>query len=664
MLSDGSLTRRIVLKSLASGVTTTSMLTPGRFLGLMASAGYEDWNETWDSAVLQGALLVMDKSFDPEAGLISGHVGPEYSYQSNLRSQKVHPTRTTMEYALYLLESKDNRRTETAVKILDRMEALQEKDPSSKWFGLWGWYVEEPPAQMPAADFNWADFNGALLLCMILRHRERLSPVVIQQISSMIGRCCISIRKRNVSMGYTNIACMGTFVTLAGSEVLEDAELHTYAVERLGRFAAFIDETGSFAEYNSPTYTKVLVQNLTRMLMFVKDAQALVLVRRIHERAWLHIAKHWHLPTRQIAAPMSRCYFNDLGLQIWIQKALNNELVFMGRKAISEGPPHENEDVALVAYRCPDNLKQYFTIAGGARMHREIFLLGSPADTTHASALEDVEGTSYLTPAFCIGSANRSDFWIQRRPLMAYWGPAQHPVLCLQMKVIKDDYDFSSGLFYSVQNHGAVLGQVRFRSDGGDRHISLDPIRDQTFKLSRMVVQLSFDVWEEGWKLFAGERDVTSQTVPLPTGSSLLVDAGTVQIAFRFLEPEFASYDPQLRFTKGGGKAMIELILMSAAQPVTLDWRDVKSAGCGIALFMTTGRRADLVASAVFEPGRFSTEGREELSVSRWQSPEGKLELVTARGVGTGDFMNRAFRSSIDNQPVLMQRLSDVPLAK
>lgn len=633
----------------------------GRFLA-MVSPPSEQWNKNWESAVLAGALLQMDRNFDHETGLISGHVGPEYSYQSNLRNQKVHITRASMEYALYLLESREERRAQIAVKILDRMEQLQEKDRGNEWYGLWSWYVEEPLSQMLSVDFNWADFNGALLLCMIFRHGSHLSPPVIEQMKRMLVRCCASIRKRNVSMGYTNIACMGTFVTLAGAEVLNDEDLHAYAVDRLKRFASFIDQTGGFVEYNSPTYAKVVVQNMTCMLMFVKNRQSLELARRIHERIWLHLAKHWHLPTKQIAAPMSRCYFNDLGPQIWIQKALNNELTFMDKKAISLDLPRENADVGILDYRCPGDLKQYFTSVGAPRLHREIFLLGSPSDNANVNPSLDVEGTTFLTPEFCIGSTNRSDFWVQRRPLMAYWGAPQHPVRCLQLRLLKDDYDFSSGLFYSVQNDGAVLGQVRFRSDGGDRHISLDPIRDQRFQLSRMTVQLSFDVWEEGWKLFAGEEEITSQSTPLPMGSALFVDAGTTQIAVRFFEPAFGSYESQMLFFKEGGRATIELRLMSSATPVTLDWRNIESAGCGIALLMKTGRLPDLLSSGEFQLERFKTGGDDEFSISSWQNTRGKLELTTARAVGTGDFMDRSFRSYIDGQPVPMQRLSSARL--
>jgi len=43
------------------------------------------------------------------------------------------------------------------------------------------------------------------------------------------------------------------------------------------------------------------------MLMYIRDEQARSLIEKIHRRAWLHLIKHWHAPTRQISGPMSRC---------------------------------------------------------------------------------------------------------------------------------------------------------------------------------------------------------------------------------------------------------------------------------------------------------------------------------------------------------------------
>ncbi|MFP5210995.1 MAG: hypothetical protein ACLGRW_17075, partial [Acidobacteriota bacterium] len=248
------------------------------------------------------------------------------------------------------------------------------------------------------------------------------------------------------------------------------------------------------------------------------------------------------------------------------------------------------------------------------------------------------------------------------RPFMAYWGRPQHPVKCLQLKVMKDDYDFSSALFYSVQNNGSVLGQVRFQSDGGDRHPSLDRIRDQRFQLSRMAVHLSFNVLEDNWKLFAKEVEVTAGTEPLPLGSPLFVDMGDMQIATRFLEPNFSSYEPQMRFIRKGGKAVIELILMSSPDAVTVDWRQVKSAGCGIALMMAKGVRKEMISSGAMELRQFSTVKNGKVSITNWQSPGGRLEVVTATNVAPGDLMNRAFRASIDGHAVPMIRLSNTVL--
>ena len=629
---------------------------------MTASTSTGVWDNTWDAAVLTGTLRELDAVFDPESNLICGHVGSEYSYQSSLRNQVVHPTRTSMEYALYLLESGEKSRINRAAQILDRLDRLQEKNQWSTWYGLWSWYAEEPLDRMPSADFNWADFNGALLLCMIFRHRSQLSQQTLEKVHRMLEGCCTSIRKRNVFMGYTNIACMGTFVTLVGSEVLQDADLHRYASKRLIRFASFIDQTGSFEEYNSPTYNKVVVQNLSLMLAFAKDPQALQLTQKIHERIWLHIAEHWHLPTRQIAAPMSRCYSNDLGPQIWIQKALNNALTFASKDDLRLGPPKENNDVALVDYRCPDEFRHYFTKAGQTRSHREVFILGSQSSDTVGHASADVVGSTFLTPDFCIGSANRSDFWIQRRPLMAYWGDAEHPVRCLQIRLLKDGYDFSSGLFYSVQSKGAVLGQARFRSDGGDRHVSLDPIQDHRFEASEITLRVSFDVWDDAWKLFVESTQVTARLADLPFDSALFVDTGTIQIGLRFLSPAFGDYQPQLRFLRSGQAAAIEMVLMSSAKPVSVIWEDLNSAGCGMALLVKERTSSSLFSSRELDLSRFAISESNDLITSSWQTTQSTLKLTTAGSVGTGSFMDGQFRSAIDGNPVPAERLSEILL--
>jgi hypothetical protein len=627
----------------------------------MAEESLSGWNSEWDKAVLEGTLHRMDASYDAEAGLILGSVGPEYSYQSNLRSQKVHPTRSSMDYALYLMESGDPLRMSRALDVLDRLEAFQDKDPKSKWYGLWSWYVEEPLSKMPAVDFNWADFNGATLLRIMFRHQLHLPAANAARMEEMIRRCCVSIQNRNVSMNYTNIACMGTFVTLAGALLLQDSALRSYAENRLRRFGAAIDQTGSFAEYNSPNYNKVDVQNLTNIMMFVKDPASLDLARKIHDRIWLHIAQHWHVPTRQIAAPMSRCYSNDLGDQIWIQKALNNELVFLGKEKIRSGAPQGNEDVASVDYSCPAHLRHFFRSLPEFRTHREIFLLGSTTGTPNADGPIAVEGTTYLTPSFCLGSINHSDFWNQRRPLMAFWGEPQHPVHCFQLKVVKDGYDFSSALLYAVQNEAAVLGQIAFRSDGGDRHISLDLVHDQKFTLSSMAVQLSFDMWESHWKLYSGDRDVTEHGGSLAVEMPLLIDTGKLQFAVKFLDPAFAAYTPQLHFAQGKGKAVLELLLLQTDKPVKLDWRDVKSAGCGIAILLGKGSGRSALADSLTDAHLRSADAPSQ-SVAAWKSPHGKLEVTAARNVGTIDFMDSVFRSQIDGRPVPMMRLSNARL--
>ncbi len=100
---------------------------------------------------------------------------------------------------------------------------------------------------------------------------------------------------------------------------------------------------------------------------------------------------------------------------------------------------------------------------------REIFiedevLLDTLIPHAISPPLTPVQRTTLLTPSFALGTANRSDFWIQRRPLLAYWGDANRPPHSLQLRVVKNDYDFSSASFYSTPFNNRVRSLERSAS--------------------------------------------------------------------------------------------------------------------------------------------------------------------------------------------------------
>ena len=136
------------------------------------------------------------------------------------------------------------------------------------------------------------------------------------------------------------------------------ADIELADKDRLLQFAKAIDETGSFAIYNSPSYAYATITDLTRIRMFVKDDSIRKLARRIEERLWLHLAEHWHAPTLQLAGPMCRCDETDIGKPAWIQKALGGAIPFYTLDDIRrEQVPME---VALFDYNCPDSASGWF----------------------------------------------------------------------------------------------------------------------------------------------------------------------------------------------------------------------------------------------------------------------------------------------------------------
>jgi hypothetical protein len=658
-----ALTRRTLLEASVYSAAALWARVP-RIYGAEPGAG-EGWTSEWDKALLLAEIVRIGKNYDEAEQMVRGHRGPEYNYQTNLRSMTVHATRDSIEYASLLLYFDEPALIGRAASILKRVLPLQVRDPTSPYFGLWSYYIEEPLEKMNSADFNWADFIGALLLNILFLHERRISADLARSIRTAVQNAAACIRKRNVSLYYTNIAFQGTYVTLATGELLKDAELLDYAKQRFVRLEATVNESGSFAEYNSPTYMAVTLENISRIMMFVHDPGSREIAAKLNALAWKQIAEHWHAPTKQLSGPMSRAYSNDIGSPMWIQKGTNNRVRFETLADLAKKAPGGEATIPTVDFRCPEDLVLLF---GPTPRHqvREVFVAGTTLVdnldvSKRAKAVAPIEGTTLLTPAFCLGSANRSDFWIQRRPLIAYWGDATRPPKCLQMRVIKDDYDFTSALLYSAQNQGSVLGSIRFRSDGGDKHPSLDRIKNGTFSLTQMRMELFFGQWQASNRILLNGKP-GPQEFTAHIGSRVAIDTGSVKLFFQVHAAHFVEAATQLRFVHQGSDAGLSVDLMKADAPQIVHWDNFAEAGCDFTLMMSDARQSLEALDAVFASSKFNAVDSAGTREITWSCGDEELTVKTASRVLPIAAMDEAYEARIDGKPYPLARLDQAPI--
>jgi hypothetical protein len=476
------------------------------------------------------ALAEQDMRYDPAEKMIRRPFSSP-GYHTTLKGGYVHPTRDSLNYAVALLDSGQADRLERAEQILRRVIALQDRDPNSRTYGIWSWFLEEPLDKMSPPDWNWADFCGTQLLQVAIDHMERLPADLQQQVKESILAAARAIKRRNVGPAYTNIAVMGTYVTLVAGELFDDAALAEYGKARLKRFYDYTFEPGSFTEYNSPTYSVVAIKEISRMLRHVKDAESQKLLRELNRFAWRHVARHFHPPTRQWAGPHSRCYATLLrdSTLAFIQRATNGRVHFL-----PEDEALESLDAHRIRAECPQDLFHYFVELPEPRLEVETFVRNPPGR-------HDIIGTTYLHPDFTLGSVNIGDLWNQRRPLLAYW-KTEAGVVAMRLRCLHDDYDYSSASIFTVQDKGDVLGAVVFATDRGDTHISLDRIKNATIKAKDLRVRLEF----EG----------AVQRMRLP-----LTRSGRMHISFEIAHAVFDDYPVRIEVGRGDNTARRDVVL-------------------------------------------------------------------------------------------------------
>ncbi len=485
------------------------------------------------------ALEKEDRNYDSsEQMLRTPYSSP--GYHTTLKDGFVHSTRSSLDYAVALLDSGDPERLKRAELVLRRVIALQDQDPNSRTYGIWSWFLEEPLDRMSPPDWNWADFCGTQLLQVAIDHMDRLSEDLRPKVKDAILHAARSIVRRNVGPGYTNIALMGTYVTLVAGERFNVPDLADYGRQRLRRFYDYTREKGSFTEYNSPTYTLVAIDEISRMIQHVRDEPSQRLLKELNTLAWRHVARHFHSPTKQWAGPHSRCYSTLLrpGTLAAIQRANPGRLQFL-----SEAEAWESLDAHRIKQDCPTELTYYFTTLTTPRTEVELFERNAPTE-------HDIVGTTYLHPDFTLASVNIGDLWNQRRPLLAYWNTPSGPA-ALRLRFLHDDYDYSSASLFAVQDRADILGAVLFATDRGDTHISLDKITNATITARDLRLRLQF------------EGAVSDLTLPakLRSDEPVHFTSGPIAGTFVLHSTQFTGLRPTLESGRQRDEAWIDLIL-------------------------------------------------------------------------------------------------------
>ena len=552
---------------------------------------------------LLAALAAEDKSYDPAEQMPRKAMhGP--GYHTTLEGGFVHSTREALTYAAALLDTGEPGRLERAQAILKRVIRLQDQNPISKSYGIWSWYLEEPLDKMSPPDWNWADFCGVQLLAAWIGHRHRLDPSVAALVRDSITRASRSIQKRNVGPGYTNIAIMGTYVTLVAGEQLQLDDILAYGKARLRRLHQHVMEQGSLTEYNSPTYSVVALAELSRLLMHARDEADLRLVRELHELAWRHVATHFHAPTRQWAGPHSRSYGDDLRRN---QPTLAFLEAACGGTAdlIANDPLPLGLDACRLHLECPAPLVRHFRELTGPRSVVETFIRAEPA---RAGARVPVVGTTWLHPHLALGTVNRGNFWNQSRPLLAYWGDSAKPVI-LRARFLKNNRDFCSALIFSAQHEGSVLSTVVLATDYGDFHPSLDRVRESTIKAQDL--RLRFE--------WAGEPDELAVSVPEGATQPALIAGRGVKLRLHRLAGGFDGQN--IRWEQSGAsKAPVVDAVFYAGTEKTFNLAALDASFAAFALEFGTENRPTPAQTPVFQV-------RENRARATWETRGRQLEV-------------------------------------
>ena len=373
--------------------------------------------------------LPLPDDFNPETNLIA----------KETENGTFHESRQGARLAEQLVANGTPTDLALAEKVLNATLACQETNPDDPHYGNFYWMAEDEVVM----DLNAVEFNLERLIPMMILHRERLQPDMQQRILEAIHLGLDEICRLDVHVGYSNIAVLDILNSCLGGELLDDTDIAQRGYDKLVRWLNFTAESGIPREYNSPTYTPVIIRALKRLIDLTSHEPTRIRARTMVARLGLSTILHIHRATGRWAGPHSRAYQPSV---------------------VCERPPEmEMIDEWLQDGHLPLWL-------GDLRTYPQTpFFVNETA-----SILEGLGLTTYQSENFALGVASK-EYGGQSDVLMAHYvrEGAERPGVLYTRYVIDDKWlgDFyhatdrtasrnliEEGRFYGVQNNAKAIG--------------------------------------------------------------------------------------------------------------------------------------------------------------------------------------------------------------
>jgi hypothetical protein len=481
----------------------------------------------------------------------------------------VRPTRDAMDYALALFTEGGDASNSRASQIVQRVLPLQDQNPCNRTFGLWPWFFEESVAEMRPADWNWADFIGVRLAHVLGQFGDRLPRDLKNEIKSALHNAALSIFRRNMGPDYTNIAVKGGVVAVMAGEQLDLPFLVDYGRERLARFLEHTQKNGGFTEYNSPPYGALVVVEVERGLLLIKDAAVRASLTAIHRQCWRAMAGSLHLPTGQLCGPHARAYDNMLSATHTALLSAELGMEIFAPSGLEE--PHEGGrdfiNLLLVPrLACPEDIRRDILVTPAERFVKQDYVRSVDPEAAR-------RGTMWFDGDVCMGSVNVENLWQQRRPVVAYWKVDEN-VAMLRVRLTHGGADFASGVLRTIQDGPELLSLCSLVTNKADSHDHMDMPADGVFCFDRLAL---------GIELTALDARVSGSA---ETGFELSAGGRTVSI--RPMHAEFGEYTVTWEpFIEQPGKVSVRAVV-NGGNPVALVPAAMRNVGIGFHLAFGT----------------------------------------------------------------------------